>query len=407
MKSKFYSVLASITFFTSTIYCQTPDNNAYAITSETIGAFQWTEVKLINLDNGEVVNNVFESKSNEYSVYNGASAKEITLPDRNDSTASQDNRPFSGLSAACAYDKKMNRLYFAPLFFNQLRYIDLNSKNPRIYIFEDKPFSNATDMQVEANHITRMVIAADGNGYALNNDGSHLVKFTTGEIPDISDLGRLTDAPVNGDISVTDANTSWGGDLVADASGNLYLITAHNHVFKIDVHTRVATYIAEIKNLAPGFTTNGAVVEKDGKIVLSSANSISTYYSLDPSSWEATAIPSGDQVYNTSDLANNNFLFQTKIKPAEVPAAAENISVFPNPVKTNIFKVTFINKPGKYNIQMMDVAGRLVSDKFYSVAGFGQVSEVKVHPGLARGVYMVKVLNHEKKEVFLKKIILQ
>lgn len=407
MKSKFYSILAIIIVLTSAIYGQIPGNNAYAITSENMGSFEWTEVKLINLDNGEVVSNVFENSKNDYNVYNGLSSKQIALPSLDDSTASQDQRPFSGLSAACAYDKKLNRLYFAPLFINQLRYIDLDAKTPNVYIFEDKPFSNATDLQVEANHITRMVIAADGNGYALNNDGSHLVKFTTGKIPEITDLGGLKDDPANGEVSVKDANTSWGGDMVADVSGNLYLITAHNYVFKIDVRTRVATFVAEIKKLVPGYTTNGAVVEKDGKIVLSSANSISTYYSLDPFSWEATAIPSNDNVYNTSDLANNNFLFETKINAPVTPEPAENISVFPNPVKYNVFNVRFINKPGEYNIQLVDVAGHMVSDKFFSFTGFGQVTQIKVHPGLARGIYMLKLLNHANKEVFLKKIILQ
>ena len=55
----------------------------------------------------------------------------------------------------------------------------------------------------------------------------------------------------------------------------------------------------------------------------------------------------------------------------------------------------------------MDVGGRMVSGKFLSVSGYGHINEVKVNPGLARGIYMVKVLNHENKEVFLKKIILQ
>ncbi len=135
------------------------------------------------------------------------------------------------------------------MFINQLRYIDLNAKIPSVYIFEDRPFSNAANLEIEANHITRMVIAADGNGYALNNDGSHLVKFTLGEIPDVTDMGTLTDAVANGEISVTNPNTSWKGDLIADASGNLYLISAHNYVFKIDVTTKTATYINEIKNL--------------------------------------------------------------------------------------------------------------------------------------------------------------
>jgi hypothetical protein len=56
-----------------------------------------------------------------------------------------------------------------------------------------------------------MVFSSDGNGYALNNGGSHLVRFTTGENPQISDLGELNDAPENGDMKISDANTSWGG----------------------------------------------------------------------------------------------------------------------------------------------------------------------------------------------------
>jgi hypothetical protein len=406
MKSKL--IIALCAFLTAkSVSAQTSDNNAYAITSEVKGSFQWTEVKLINLDNGEVVSNVFENK-NEYAVYDGRTSKPITLPNQADSFTTQDQRPFAGLSAACAFDKKRNRLYFAPMFINQLRYIDLNTKTPHVYIFEDKTFSNAEDLKLEENHITRMVIAADGNGYALNNDGSHLVKFTTGEIPDVTDLGSLTDAVTNGEVSIKNPNTSWGGDMVADASGNLFLITDHNYVFKIDVTTRIATFIAEIKGLPGGFTTNGAVVGKAGKILLSSANFLNSYFVADPSSWTSEALPASDHVYNTSDLANNNFLYETKLPEViETPTGAEKISLFPNPVKSNIFRISFENKQGNYNVQLVDVAGRLISDKSFSVSSSGQTTEVKVNASLARGVYMVKLLNHENKEVFLKKIILQ
>ena len=54
-----------------------------------------------------------------------------------------DLRPFAGFSAACALDKRMNRLYYAPLFINQLRYIDLNTNIPSVYIFKNEALSNA------------------------------------------------------------------------------------------------------------------------------------------------------------------------------------------------------------------------------------------------------------------------
>jgi len=38
-----------------------------------------------------------------------------------------------------------------------------------------------------------MVIASDGNGYGLSNDANHLIRFTTGKNPTISDLGAISD----------------------------------------------------------------------------------------------------------------------------------------------------------------------------------------------------------------------
>ncbi len=387
------------------LYSQDHDNIAYAITSEMKGSFEWTEVKKIDLNNGDVVRNVFENERGEYNVFDGRTAARITV--NNQSEESKESKPFAGLSAACAYDKKRNRLYYAPMYLNQLRYIDLNAKVSAVYIFRDKTFSKAVDLNDEANHITRMVIAADGNGYALNNDGSHLVKFTTGEIPDVQDLGEITDAPSNGDVSVKDANTSWGGDLIADINSNLYLITSHNYVFKIDIHTKIATLIREIKNLPQGFTSNGAVVDKEGNIILSSANFLTTYYSVNPSTWEAFALPSNDFVYNTSDLANNNFLLSSKLPEPPKPVTAGKLNLYPNPVLANTFKINFGEyDSGKYRVLLMDILGRIMSVNLFEISTQGQVGEVKVNPSLARGTYMVKVISDQNKEVLLKKIIL-
>ena len=388
---------------------QIPVNNAYAITSEKKGAYEWTEVKLIDLSTGNVVSNVFESNKGQFNVFDARSLKEIKLKKVNGVISDDDNRPFSGLSAACAYDKKLNRLYYAPMFINQLRYIDLNAASPKVFIFQQEPFSGADNLDAESNQVTRMVIASDGNGYALNNDGAHLVKFTTDQKPVFTDLGSLQNAPENGEMSISDANTSWGGDMIADASGNLYLISAHNHLFKIDVQSRKATYIARIKGLPEGFTTNGAAVNQDGQIVLTSANFVTAYYSVDVKTWKATIIANNERVFNTSDLANENLLFKTAlVSPASAISVAEKISIYPNPVRTSSFRVTFMNKEsGRYNIQLVDLAGRITSDKIVNIVGPGQVSEIKIDPGFTKGMYMVKVLNNNKKEIFVKKIVVE
>ena len=156
-----------------------------------------------------------------------------------------------------------------------------------------------------------------------------------------------------------------------------------------------------------GFTTNGAVVAADGKVIISSANSIISYYKVDPSTWEAKEIAAGSNVFNTSDLANNNLLFQTNLATTDNVFVPEKISVYPNPVRTKTFKVSFDNKEaGEYNIQLVDISGRIVSDKAVSVYRGPQVSEVRLNNNLTRGIYMVKVLNHENREVYTRKIIL-
>lgn len=432
MKTRFQTLILALSV---SLCAKTQNvNTAYAITSEKKGSFDWTDVKQIDLSNGNVLKNVFESHSGKYDLYEGRSFKKIAVTEGINPT--NEKFPFAGNSAACAYDAKSKRLYYAPMFLNQLRYIDLGSATPAVYIFSDDAFSNATDLETEDNHITRMVISPDGHGYAMSNDGAHLVKFTLGERPVVTDLGRVTDAPENGEVSISNANTSWGGDLLADASGNLYVVSALNHVFKIDVNTRVAKFIDRIKDLPEGFTSNGAVVNGEGNIVISSANVITSYYTVDPHNWTAKIIPSTEFVYNTSDLANQNLLYKTNLPSTPPPAPPVNpapstpvpetpdeptppattpslpvpsgeIAVYPNPVKTNIFRVNFANRvAGNYRLQVMDFGGRMVMDKVIDVAGAGQVSEVRLDQSVAKGLYMVVVQHKKSMEVYVKKIII-
>ncbi|HUQ66438.1 MAG TPA: T9SS type A sorting domain-containing protein [Flavitalea sp.] len=407
MKLRITAAVMLFVVMSTLVSAQEPANNAYAITSESIGSSVWTEVKLIDLTSGQVTKNIYQNSKADYTLYDARSLKQITIAKKDSTSAMNDLRPFAGYSAACAFDKKSNRLYYAPLFINQLRYIDLSTSTPSVYLFKDDKLSNAPDVEAEENQVTRMVISSDGNGYALNNSGSHLVRFTTGENAQINDLGGLHDAPGNGDMKIDDAGTSWGGDMLADVSGYLYVISAHNHVFKIDVQTRTATYLQKITGLPEGFTTNGAVVDGEGNIIISSANSFISYYKVDPSVWDAKEIAAGNQVFNTSDLANNNLLFETNLAKSDDVFLKEKISVYPNPVTSKMFRVSFDNKvAGEYNVQLVDVSGRIVSDKVVSVYAGAQVSEVRVNNNLSKGIYMVKVLNHVNREVYTKKIIL-
>jgi hypothetical protein len=394
---------------------------AYAITSSEKGNFNWTDVKLIDFSTGTVTRSVFDSKQSNITVYNARTGKEIKLNTVqnvagtaavNTATTVSTNMPVVSLSAACAYDQRHNRLYYALLFQNQLRYIDLNSSTPKIYCFDNEPLTPATDLNNEANHITRMVIAADGNGYALSNDGNHLIRFTTGKHPLILDLGALQDDVSNQQFSVHDKTISWGGDMVADAASNLYVVTAFHHVFKVNIASKIATHVAEIQGLPATFTTNGTAVDDNGNLIVSSANTADGYYSVDMHTWQATLINITGTVFNASDLANSNLAFandKTTVPLIERTIIRNGkIALYPNPVTTPQLYISFNGKEsGRYTIQLLDLTGTVIAEKVADVVGGGQVVPMTIYNSLARGPYLVKVLNEIKKSVFTDKLFVE
>lgn len=408
-----YRILLTTTALFSILFAsaQKTARQAYAITAATKGSFVWTEVKLIDLNNGEVVQSIYDNKQSNATVTNARTGKAISLKDGKGNVA-VDKLPFSTFSAACAFDKQHNRLYFTPMAVPELRYIDLGAKTPSIAYFEGEAFGVAKDLKDEASHITRMAIAVDGQGYALSNDGNHLLKFTTGRKPVITDLGALQDDPANGGISIHTKPTSWGGDMIADALGNLYVISASRYVFKVDISTKQATFISIIDGIPASFTTNGAAVVADDKLIVSSANSMEGYYEVDMKDWKASRLANGGNVYNASDLASSNLAFESS-RTTTIPAFItremvrnEKIALYPNPVTKDMFRVSFNTDAGRYNIQLVDLSGRLISQKLVNIGYEGQVAEVTVPAKLAKGMYLVKVLDNAKKTVYADKLML-
>lgn len=396
------------------VAAQSSSRQAYAITSGQKGQFNWSEVRLIDLATGSEIQPVYTGNQ-QPQILHARTGKPISTTEEQRAA----NMPFSTFSAACAYDKKHNRLYFTPMGINELRYIELGGKNPRVFYFEGEAFGQAANLQDEANHITRMAMGADGNGYALSNDGNHLVRFTTGKKPVITDLGNLVDDASNGAVSVHNRCSSWGGDMIADAFGKLHVISARHAVFEVDVNSRVATFKGYITGLPANYTTNGAVVDDEGKVIVSSANSIEGYFEVDLASLKATAIPAGAKVFNTSDMANGNLALQKEAnkKASAVSAAAvlkrdlvrnDHISVFPNPVTDGSFRLYFDNqRQGRYEVQLVDLTGRVINSQVINIGAKAQVEDMYVSKNLARGMYMVKVVDGNRKALFADKLLVQ
>jgi hypothetical protein len=412
--------LFTCTAFTIT-QAQKQKGTAYAITSLEKGASRWTEVRLVNLESGDEIQSVFKSAA-DAEILSARTGKAI-LQQTNGVKRTASENPFGTNSAACAYDKKNNRLYYTPMGFNQLRYIDLKAKSPKVYYFDNEPFGVVKGTGDVASQITRMVIAADGNGYALSNDGNHLLRFTTKKKAEITDLGALTDDPTNGRHSIH-SHSSYGGDMIAGKEGNLYLIAANNAVYKISVSNRLASYIGRIKGLPKGYSTNGAVAEGNTNIVVSSSKSTEGYFRFDLNTLKAEKISSGASVYNASDLANALFVWEEKeeekkeevTKAEPVPAATtlkdvitrNAISVYPNPVTNGFFKISFADQqPGRYNVQLLDVAGKVISTKPFNLVSKVQVEEYRLPQQLASGNYLVRVVAENQATPIVQQLVIQ
>lgn len=411
------SFLFGTAFFTLTVTAQQPDRFAFAITDiqPTTGG-NWSFLRKLNLQTGEYSPVLLSGNDASLLAYDAVTKKQFTTP-LNDAMFGQTvNAAFATGVAAMAYDRKNNRIYYTPMFIDQLRYLDL--KTMKVFFATDQPFTGkAQKSPDQGNIVTRMVIASDGNGYAMTNDGRQLIRFTTGKKLQVTDLGTVVDDQSNKDASIHSSCSSYGGDMIADDNGNIFVFSARNHVFKINTENKVATHLGIISGLPNGFTVNGAAVNDNNQIIVSSASNVSSYFTVDHKTWTATPFVINGIVWQSSDLANSNLLVTNERPSADesdvinVKAAAlsdSKVSLYPNPVTNNNFNLQFNQlESGNYTIIVTDVTGVQVVRQAIVVNGDSQNSFVRFSPGAAKGVYLVKIINSANKSVYSSKIVVQ
>lgn len=394
---------------------QQTDRFAWAITDAQPGGSNWTFLRKLNLQTGEYSAILLDGNNSNLPVYNASNKKPIETPLTDARFGNTINAAFGNGVAAMAYDKKSKRLYYTPMLFDQLRYIDL--KTMMVYFVMDKGFTgNPVKNADQGNIVTRMVIASDGFGYALTNDATQLIRFSTGKKFLTEDLGAIVDDPANKGVSIHNSCTSFGGDMIADNEGNLFVISARNQVFKINPSTKVATHLGMINGLPEGFTVNGAAVNPENRIIVSSAMRTETF-TVDHQNWSATAYTISNIAWNSSDLANSNLLTTSEKNNNPVDFISRNpapnsgdgkISLYPNPVTNNQFVMQFSQlKAGNYSIEVTDVMGRRVVQQNMSISGDNHAQVVKLDPAAARGIYLIKVTDGGKQEVYSSKVIVQ
>jgi hypothetical protein len=340
MKNKILPIVSLLLLVLTAINSFSQSRKFFAVTGEQFGSVNWIAFRQIDLDGVAAMKTLYVPAAENEAVFDALTGQQLINTSTDEVAKASPAQPCGCLNkrmvAAIAYDATNNRLYYTPMLGNQLRYLDLNSDHPKSYAVTTQLLKSFANQPGEASVITRMVFAANGLGYALTNDNQHLIQFTTGKQTSITDLGKLTDAKTNGEHSINTQFKSWGGDLVADAKGSLYLFAMQRGVFQINLNSRVATYLGNIQNIPDDYTVNAAMVEKDGYVIVGSATNTSTYYRVDLNTMQAVELnKSTKQVYNVSDFANANLLFakstsqQSAVSLKTIDKSA--VKIYPNP----------------------------------------------------------------------------
>ena len=380
------------------------DQFAYAITDINKEGANWSFLRKIDLKTGSFSEVLLNGNDATTLTYDDATKKQITEPLNDARFGKIANAAFGTGVAAIAYDKKNSRLYYTPMFIDQLRYIDL--KTMKVY-FVSTPGNAALKLKAsdQSNIITRMAIADDGNGYALTNDGNHLLRFTTGKKITVTDIGALVDNPENKTVSIHNSCSSFGGDMIADDDGNLFVFSNRTNIFKVNIETKLATHLGTVSGLPSTFTINGAAVDNDNRILITSAVDNSSLYTVDSKTWTATTAKSTGG-WRTSDLANSNLLSTRKPSPliGLLKTADETgdsrIQLFPNPVINDQFTIQFNLSEGNYTIQVKDVLGRQVAQATTNIKGKGQTKTLNLPADSIKGFYLVKIIYQNNKTVY-------
>lgn len=371
----------------------------------------WENIQLLNSKQGVVLQTVFDPSKQKLSVTDAVSNTPVT------STANgKPIGPTATTVAAAAFDEAKQRFFYIPLRIPELRWADMRQPSSPKFFTLTSPVLSQLNMEDAANHITRMVIGADGYGYAATNDGNHIYRFSTGKTPVLVDLGNLVDVAGNGQVSVHSQCSSWGGDMVAGTDGLLYLISHRKYVFSIDPSNRMTTYMGVINGLPENFNVNGAAVDQEGRVLMSCSYGNQPYYHLDLETLTAQpAYKEDTKRINASDLASGNLATRPAINNGQYvvdrsPFALENqkIAMFPNPVTEHRFQLNFEETgTGIHTIQVLDLSGKIMFNKTVNVSGPGQYEGVELKQTITKGLYLVKVLNQDEKTVYTSKFIVQ
>lgn len=288
-----------------------------------------------------------------------------------------------------AMTESMNgNLFYLPMHSEQVVMVNSSNKSG---VLIDIPNSQLNVRDQSTFH-ARMTTASDGYMYSLNNIGSELLRISpNGTVQNLGGIPQLAEF-----AKASGVETSvYGGDLIADAFGNIYAITASANVFKINIRNLNAEFLGSIKGLPDNFTINGAAVDKEGKVVLGTSSLHKALYSLDFSTLEASF--KADYDLAVYDMSSPYFL-RENVRDAIIDLRS-NYSLYPTVVKNSQLNiVSNSNERSKLDITVWDLNNKVIYSNSVNIQSVGEF-QVKLGGSLQPGIYILKAVNQDGNEV--------
>jgi len=169
-----------------------------------------------------------------------------------------------------------------------------------------------------------------------------------------------------------------------------------------------------IKGLPNNYTTNGIAADENGHLIVGSASSAEGLYQVNLSTLESSRVEGAiNNTDHIADLASPYLVNQTKSSQARVEKnvpliANESVSVYPNPVTDGRFRINFDGlKPGRYEVQLFDWSGKIVSKQSIQIYGKLQTEQVQAKGTVTKGVYLIKLVGKNQRIYYSDKLIVQ
>lgn len=373
---------------------QTNAQEIFAITGKQVPQIVFNDLRALDLNKGTSGEIFFtaESSSKIFSQTLQANFEEIKNSASNAQTPSM---------ASLAFDKTNNSLVFVPMFSSNVYVMNMRTK--QITLVENNAVKSV-QCNVDS-HITRMAATKDGSIYAMSNSGSQLIKISSdnGRYA-VQDLGAIKDISASAEMSLSKMVTGYGGDMIADAEGNLYVFSAFNNVFKINVRNLTSEFMGTLSGLPEKYTVNGAAVNLDGNVIVGNARG-EGLYEINFKTLEAKAI-AGDFKMPIYDLASPYFLNDNTT--STTTNVYTGIEIYPTKVNQQFFNIKINNEKVKGNlkVELADYMGNKLMKQNINVVRNNSEFKIDLNKYNA-GVYIVNISDKSGNTIYSTKIVIE